>query len=92
VWDGWMDDNDSVGWSHGKEMFKGVPDLLKASYKANPQYNIPTTDKSMMEKFPQYSYPNLWPKGMLCILILLPYLISHLVCNDVFDDGGCCHS
>jgi len=53
-----------VGWSHGKEMFKGVPDLLKASYKANPQYNVPTNDKSMMEKFPQYSYPNIWPREL----------------------------
>ena len=25
-----------VGWSHGREKFKGIPDFLKGSYYANP--------------------------------------------------------
>lgn len=50
-----------VGWVHGKEMFKGVPDLLKGSYKSNPQYNAPTDDAQLIAKYPQYMQRNIWP-------------------------------
>lgn len=29
----------SVGWSHGKEVFQGKPDLAKGSFYANPLHN-----------------------------------------------------
>lgn len=58
------DSNFGVGWVHGKEKLgaTGEPDLLKANYKANPQYNIPTDDHQLRKKYPDYCHPNIWPK------------------------------
>jgi len=55
--------NFSVGWSHGKERLKkGALDTYKGSFYANPQYDNPTDDQSLIERFPQDYHPNLWPK------------------------------
>jgi len=53
-----------VGWTHGLEKFKGQPDLLKGAFKANPQYNRPTEDQDLIDKFPNNMHPNIWPKEM----------------------------
>jgi len=36
--------------------------VSKGSYYNNPQYDIPTTDKTLIEKYPFYYNPNVWPK------------------------------
>ncbi len=52
----------SFGWSHGKEKMKeGKPDIAKGSYYANPQYNVPFEDKEIVEKYPAFAHPNIWP-------------------------------
>ena len=54
-----------VGWFHGKEKLgaSGEPDLLKAAFKANPQYNEPTDDQALIDAYPEYCYPNVWPSS-----------------------------
>lgn len=51
----------SFGWSHGKEHFNGLPDLMKGSYYANPQFDNPTGDDALIAQFPEYCHPNIWP-------------------------------
>jgi isopenicillin N synthase-like dioxygenase len=51
----------SFGWSHGKEMFNGVPDTSKGSFYANPQYDRPCTDEKCIEAHPAECNPNIWP-------------------------------
>lgn len=53
--------NYSFGWSHGKEQFNGKLDVAKGSFYANPQYDVPTTDESLIQQFPFYCCPNIWP-------------------------------
>eukprot|EP00742_Colponemidia_sp_Colp-10_P002415 GILJ01002575.1.p1 GENE.GILJ01002575.1~~GILJ01002575.1.p1 ORF type:complete len:417 (-),score=45.76 GILJ01002575.1:199-1413(-) len=55
----------SFGWSHGKEQFEGKPDLAKGSYYNNPQYDRPTEDTRLIEEFPEYCHPNIWPSQEL---------------------------
>jgi len=51
----------NFGWSHGKEKFNGQPDLLKGSYYANPQTDVPTTDQNLIKEHPATCCPNIWP-------------------------------
>ncbi|KAG0604560.1 hypothetical protein M758_10G180000 [Ceratodon purpureus] len=53
----------SFGWSHGKEMLKsGQPDIYKGSFYANPVVDVPTTEEILIERYPSYCRPNLWPR------------------------------
>jgi len=54
--------NYSFGWSHGKEKFNGKTDVLKGSFYANPEVDVPVEDKEIQEKYPFYCTPNIWPK------------------------------
>jgi len=52
----------SFGWSKGKEILKpGIFDEFKGSYYNNPQYDEPTTDPKMIEKYPEACLNNVWP-------------------------------
>ena len=51
----------SFGWSHGKENLQGVPDYAKGSFYANPQYDRPSDDESLIEKYPAFLHANIWP-------------------------------
>lgn len=43
----------SVGWSRGREIFKGVPDSRKGSFYANPVHDDPALgDESLAHKYP----------------------------------------
>lgn len=43
----------STGWSHGREMFKGIPDTCKGSFYANPLYDDPSLgDSQLIQKYP----------------------------------------
>ncbi|CAK9196621.1 unnamed protein product [Sphagnum troendelagicum] len=56
----------SFGWSHGKEMLKsGQPDVFKGSFYANPVLDVPTTEKKLIERYPSYCRPNIWPQEQL---------------------------
>ena len=47
----------SVGWSHGKENYGGIPDFSKGSYYANPEVDKP---------FEEGEWPNnVWPREAL---------------------------
>lgn len=52
----------NFGWSHGKEKFEGVPDLLKGSFYANPTMNVPTTDPELIKAHPANCHANIWPR------------------------------
>lgn len=54
----------NFGWSHGKEFLAGKkPDWAKGSYYANPCYDEPFAhDPALVEKFPSFCAPNIWPK------------------------------
>ncbi|KAJ7456587.1 Clavaminate synthase-like protein [Mycena latifolia] len=54
----------SFGWSHGKEIMNGKPDVLKGSYYANPventgNLNVPA---DLQKSYPEYYNKNIWPK------------------------------
>jgi len=51
----------NFGWSHGKEIFVGKPDLAKGSFYANPLHDEPFTDKKLQEEHPSFACPNIWP-------------------------------
>lgn len=56
----------SFGWSHGKECLQeGRPDLLKGSYYANPLHDTPCSDQNLIEKYPAFLHPNIWPTADL---------------------------
>jgi len=48
-----------VGWSHGKEKFKGKEDYSKGSFYANPQYDKPKADPNIKgaDIFPENKWP-----------------------------------
>jgi len=51
-----------VGWSRGREQFKGKPDVAKGSFYVNPIYDDPASgDPSVPEKYP-FVRPNMWPE------------------------------
>lgn len=51
----------SFGWSHGKENLEGKPDESKGSFYANPQYDRPEDDEAIIQKYPAFLHPNIWP-------------------------------
>ncbi|KAJ8474522.1 hypothetical protein ONZ45_g15926 [Pleurotus djamor] len=51
----------SFGWSHGKEIMNGKPDILKGSYYANPTIDKPTVSSALRETYPEYYGDNIWP-------------------------------
>ncbi|RXI05922.1 hypothetical protein DVH24_017964 [Malus domestica] len=52
----------NFGWSHGKEKLEsGKPDTLKGSFYANPILDSPTTDESLIQRYPSYCGSNIWP-------------------------------
>lgn len=53
----------SFGWSHGKEKLQGRPDVHKGSYYANPLHDRPTADAGLVERFPAFYHPNIWPSA-----------------------------
>ncbi|XP_057466626.1 uncharacterized protein LOC130756163 [Actinidia eriantha] len=56
----------NFGWSHGKEKLEsGKPDILKGSFYANPILDIPTTDASLVQRYPSYCGSNIWPDKAL---------------------------
>ncbi|KAL0950715.1 hypothetical protein HGRIS_007491 [Hohenbuehelia grisea] len=52
----------SFGWSHGKEIMNGKPDLLKGSYYANPVVDKATVSSALQAMYPEYYGANIWPK------------------------------
>lgn len=74
----------NIGWSHGKEKLEsGKPDLLKGSFYANPILDTPTTDKSLIQRYPSYCGSNIWPKSTLPELELAFKALGKLI----FDVG-----
>ncbi|KAI3524568.1 hypothetical protein L1887_03227 [Cichorium endivia] len=56
----------NFGWSHGKEKLEsGKPDLLKGSFYANPILDVPTTETSLIQRYPAYCGSNIWPQSTL---------------------------
>ncbi|XP_015071424.1 uncharacterized protein LOC107015611 isoform X3 [Solanum pennellii] len=56
----------NFGWSHGKEKLEsGKLDLLKGSFYANPILDVPTTEQSLIERYPSYCGSNIWPHKAL---------------------------
>jgi len=53
----------SFGWSHGKEIMNGRPDLLKGSYYANPIVDNPSVAAAERIAYPEYYGENIWPDG-----------------------------
>ncbi|KAI0067773.1 Clavaminate synthase-like protein [Artomyces pyxidatus] len=53
----------SFGWSHGKEIMNGKPDVLKGSYYANPVVDNPSVTSALRDAYPEYYGNNLWPKN-----------------------------
>ncbi|KII93931.1 hypothetical protein PLICRDRAFT_36150 [Plicaturopsis crispa FD-325 SS-3] len=51
----------SYGWSHGKEIMNGKPDLLKGSYYANPVMDFATVLQEQKDLYPEYYGQNIWP-------------------------------
>lgn len=51
------------GWSHGKETVNGKRDIAKGSFYANPIFDVPTTDTNLIEAYPEYCHPNIWPSN-----------------------------
>ncbi|KAF6172930.1 hypothetical protein GIB67_035484 [Kingdonia uniflora] len=56
----------NFGWSHGKEKLEsGKPDTFKGSFYANPILDKPTTEISLIQRYPSYCQPNIWPDNAL---------------------------
>lgn len=56
----------NFGWSHGKEKLEsGKPDTLKGSFYGNPILDIPTTNQSLIQRYPSYCGSNIWPHTAL---------------------------
>jgi isopenicillin N synthase-like dioxygenase len=51
----------NVGWSFGRELLDGHVDTRKGSFYANPNMDVPTEDVSLIERYPCYCRPNVWP-------------------------------
>lgn len=55
----------SFGWSHGRESFKGKPDLTKGSWYANPIWDDPACgDQATQAKYPYAASHNEWPSEL----------------------------
>jgi len=57
--------NYSFGWSHGKERLEGKLDISKGSFYANPQFDKPIEDQELIDKYPEFVHPNIWPTNDL---------------------------
>jgi isopenicillin N synthase-like dioxygenase len=56
----------AIGWSRGKEKLQdGNPDFMKGSFYANPQHDRPVDDPYLIETYPEFVHPNIWPKEHL---------------------------
>ncbi|KAI0080012.1 Clavaminate synthase-like protein [Panus rudis PR-1116 ss-1] len=53
----------SFGWSHGKEIMNGKPDILKGSYYANPVVDEPSVSPALKAAYPEYYGKNIWPSN-----------------------------
>ncbi|KAK8930890.1 hypothetical protein KSP39_PZI016382 [Platanthera zijinensis] len=89
----------NFGWSHGKEKLEsGKPDTYKGSFYANPVLDVPTTDASLIQRYPHYCRPNIWPindlpelesafkalgRLMLDVGLLLAYHCDHYVSKAI---------
>ncbi|CAM9310725.1 unnamed protein product [Discosporangium mesarthrocarpum] len=52
----------NFGWSHGRETLEsGSPDVGKGSFYANPIFDNPVEDAELIEKYPSFVHPNIWP-------------------------------
>lgn len=52
-----------IGWSRGKEKFKGKADVAKGSFYANPIFDDPAAgDEEVRLKYPFAAHKNVWPK------------------------------
>lgn len=52
-----------VGWSRGREKFKGKPDTAKGSFYANPVFDDPANgDEEVRSKYPFAASKNVWPQ------------------------------
>ncbi|KAJ7919028.1 hypothetical protein B0H13DRAFT_256907 [Mycena leptocephala] len=58
----YADSHSRFGWSHGKEIMNGKPDVLKGSYYANPVVEIPGVAPALQDAYPEYYNKNIWPK------------------------------
>lgn len=56
----------SFGWSHGKEKLEGKPDTAKGSFYFNPIADKPIADPKLVEKYPTFAHPNIWPTEEDC--------------------------
>ncbi|XP_020253685.1 uncharacterized protein LOC109830729 isoform X2 [Asparagus officinalis] len=55
-----------IGWSHGNERLESNKvDVYKGSFAANPILDVPTTDVSLMQRYPSFCCPNKWPSSAL---------------------------
>ncbi|WRT67106.1 uncharacterized protein IL334_004072 [Kwoniella shivajii] len=52
------------GWSHGKEIMNGKPDIQKGSYYANPLVDHPDVTDAVRSTHPEYYAGNVWPNGV----------------------------
>ncbi|KAH7104730.1 hypothetical protein BKA62DRAFT_819817 [Auriculariales sp. MPI-PUGE-AT-0066] len=53
----------SYGWSHGKEIMNGVPDVLfQGSFYANPIIDEPEVTPAKRKEFLEYHCRNIWPE------------------------------
>jgi len=68
--------------------------VLKGSYYANPQYDVPTEDQKLIDKYPFLLSQNIWPKAELpelegafkamgCLMVEVALLIAKQVDNYV---------
>lgn len=51
----------NFGWSHGREVMNGRPDLSKGSFYNNPIYNAANEDPEYQKRYPHYGFPNVYP-------------------------------
>lgn len=58
-----------VGWSHGREIFAGKPDVAKGSFYANPVEdnlaNLRQVTPNMARENPAFFAPNVWPTTIM---------------------------
>lgn len=89
----------TVGWNHKKEKLGfHMRDEFKGSFNANPFLDVPTTDMSLIRRYPMYCRPNKWPtsalpdlevafkalgKVMLDVGLMLAYHCDQYVSNAV---------
>jgi len=59
-------------------------DVYKGSYYNNPQYDNPTNDEKLIQKYPEVCLPNIWPKQDLPALEPAFKELGQLVCQVGF--------